>query len=566
MTQTLPVMILAAAFAGALGGQAIPASTPVENSSGEIAGIVVSARTGEPLRSAQVVLRGARPGPGVGRGRGTEVNENAVTGIDGRFVFTGLRAGAYTVFSAKTGFGTQRGPGSQAHVPLGEGQSRPDLVLRLQPAAVISGRVLDAFGEPLPEARISALNRSYRDGRARWGVAESARTDDLGDYRLHGLRPGRYVIRVTPPEGPSPRGVAYWEFGPSFFPAAASPEEATAFRIDWGAEMTGIDFRLDPAPETIVQGIVIDSSSGQPCECSVSVEGQGGLYGIEVTPTREGVFALHGVPSGSQRVMAYTRGRDTRFDVEQVLVPQSGTVEVHLVAGSGQVVTGEVVLEGPPKEQEQALQGGSEEAGRRRRQPPIIVTLTGDGQRLARSNTRATAPSGGGPFELENIAPGAYRVQVRSPGGGYLRAVSLGGRVLETPEITVAPDASLLGLRLHVAYDGAAIAGVVKSPAPSDEAGAGSGAVALVPEPGSNPYAVIEFVGVRPDGAFQRQGIAPGSYTAYAIPREVSFDLFDFDDPEVRRELAPFAKRVTLSEGENVNIELEVVGELAEAL
>jgi hypothetical protein len=386
---------------------------------------------------------------------------------------------------------------------------------------------------------------------------DSARTNDLGEYRLFGLSAGRYVIGSAPPPAPSPRGVSYREFAPNFFPSADSPEQATVLKVSWGSELTGIDFRLRPAPKTRLQGVVIAGATGEPCACSVSLHNEDGLDSARVTATREGIFVMHGVGPGLRWLVGRQNGPSRDLGAERVMIPPADPVEVRLVIGAGQTVSGEVVLEGPPKEANPVSQQGDH--GRPRRMQPFFLALEGDGPHGWGQSTRSAAPAQGGPFEFNGITAGTFKVRVQAPGGGYLRAISLGGQVLPTPEITVQRDTPLSGLKLHVAFDGATVSGTVKFASERAAAEAvGNGSVVVVPEPDSNPYAVRAFFGVGPDGVLRGQPLAPGRYTLYAVSRP---DAFDLEDPELRRMLEPFAKRLTLSKGEKATVEMTFVDE-----
>jgi hypothetical protein len=395
------------------------------------------------------------------------------------------------------------------------------------------------------------MSRSYYAGETRWRIAQAATTNDLGEYRVAGLSPGRYVVGVDAYSYPSPRGVSNREFAASFYPGADSPEQATPVPLSWGSEASGIDFRLPAAPDTTVQGVVLDGSTGEPCErCQIFIQETSGLRSSHVTPTREGVFVMRGVRPGPCWVVALERASRNNQAAEQVAVAASGATEVKLVIGAGQTISAEVVLEDPPKHQEESPQ----QAGRRG-PPGTSITLQGRGPATFVRPPRANAPPDGGPVDFEKVAPGSYRVQVRSSDDGYLRAISLGGRVLEQPEITVAPDTPLSGLELHVAFDGGTVEGTVKYSSGTEPPARFW--VVIVPEPGTSPYAEREMIGGG-DGQdnFHKAGLIPGSYSLYAVPPGNAFDL---DDPAVRHALEPFSKKVTLAKGETVTVELTYV-------
>ncbi len=69
-------------------------------------------------------------------------------------------------------------------------RDRRELVVRMPRGGVISGRVLDSKGETAIGARVTAR----LDGAAADGTVFEAEADDLGEYRISGLPPGRYVV------------------------------------------------------------------------------------------------------------------------------------------------------------------------------------------------------------------------------------------------------------------------------------------------------------------------------------------------------------------------------------
>jgi hypothetical protein len=126
----------------------------------------------------------------------------ATTDDAGRFAFDDLSAGSYCIVAFRGGGylpaeyrqRSTRGPGST--IVLAEGQQIPNVDLALTPMGSISGRVTDARGEPVAHAQVQALEPLLYDGRRQWSVATSLQTNDLGEFRLFWLAPGRYVTML----------------------------------------------------------------------------------------------------------------------------------------------------------------------------------------------------------------------------------------------------------------------------------------------------------------------------------------------------------------------------------
>ena len=124
---------------------------------------------------------------------------SSTTDVGGRFEIKGIDPGNYRLRVMRNGFVTQeygqKTPNDAgAILSLRAGQDLKDLLFRLVPSAVISGRIEDEDGSPLPWVRVSALRETYLRGRRRLVSEVTVVTNDLGEYRLFGLRPGRYFI------------------------------------------------------------------------------------------------------------------------------------------------------------------------------------------------------------------------------------------------------------------------------------------------------------------------------------------------------------------------------------
>ena len=78
---------------------------------------------------------------------------------------------------------------------MAAGQTTRDLLLRLTPAATISGRIRDPQGLPLVDVPVHLFRSSYDfQGRRSSQPAGGVRTNDRGEYRICWVTPGRYYL------------------------------------------------------------------------------------------------------------------------------------------------------------------------------------------------------------------------------------------------------------------------------------------------------------------------------------------------------------------------------------
>ncbi len=119
----------------------------------------MSADTGAPVRRAQVRISG----PDIG-------SKTAMTDAEGRYEFRDLPGGRFTLSAIKSGFvtvqyGQTRPYESGKSIELVEAQVLDKADIAMPRGSVISGRVLDEFGEPVADAMVSAMRSAWTAGR-----------------------------------------------------------------------------------------------------------------------------------------------------------------------------------------------------------------------------------------------------------------------------------------------------------------------------------------------------------------------------------------------------------------
>src|SRR5713101_2297863 len=171
----LPVLVAAQqpGVVGSSSNQPQPANSqtqlPQPKDLCSIEGQVMNALTGEPVRKAYVSLNGM--GSPNSRGSAGPLTYGAVTDAGGRFAIQDIEPGSYSVAAERNGFtdGQSPGWGGGRRVPtvtLNPGQHTSDIVFKMVPHGVITGRVLDEDGEPVQNVQVNALRyRFYRGKR-----------------------------------------------------------------------------------------------------------------------------------------------------------------------------------------------------------------------------------------------------------------------------------------------------------------------------------------------------------------------------------------------------------------
>src|ERR1035438_7703141 len=202
-----------------------------------LAGHVLNSATGAPIAKAKVELY-----------READMQNFLVpasiatifSDATGAFEFTNLAAGSYVVEPDKDGYMTV--PASDRLHTLDDGQHKRDVVLRLAPFGVISGRVRDEEGEPVPHMFVSAMVFSYAASGRILTARASATTDDRGEYRMFEVQPGRYCIGAGPVFARPKSAGNDTSYQTSYFPGVIDPTAATLVELGPGQQLSGIHF------------------------------------------------------------------------------------------------------------------------------------------------------------------------------------------------------------------------------------------------------------------------------------------------------------------------------------
>ena len=521
------LFLLVAAASGSLAQQAS------SGNNGSIHGTVIDSKTSQPLAGAIVGLHGF----------GATGEANSVsTATDGRFAFSGLAAGRYRLTVTRNGYGEsvagrgERGGGTT--VSLTAGQSVDDLVLRLTPTGVISGRITNERDEPLPGVLVQSMKSSYRSGHREFSDARAGFSDDRGEFRIWGLMPGQYYVRATNPRrgeiGPA-NGTGVREiYVPVFYPGVTDPTQAQAVQLQAGDEAGGINFNLTPSRTVHVRGRVLTANSMPAKDAEVTLAqavGSGG-YSVDASTDAAGRFDIPAVAAGSYVATAqFTENSESGKALlghTSLQVGDANIDSIEVVVYPGAAVSGHVRIEGDRKVNLNRVS--------------LSLKSSENSAAVSAGYMERTVVQADGSFTFHDVPEGSYRIVLMSlPDGYYAKAAEDGS------ESSVLVSHGHAGpVELRVGLGAARIQGTVYKNKDSEEA-APSATVALVPDGQRRFYGeYYREATTDQSGNFTIANVPPGDYALYAWQ---NIDKAEYMDPDFMQRFGEAGKAIHLEDG-----------------
>jgi protocatechuate 3,4-dioxygenase beta subunit len=530
--------------------RATPEAVPT--GSAVIRGRVVVAGTGEPVRRAFVNLMG----------RGVNLRRSTSTDEQGRFEFRELPKGEFQLSASKSGFVNvqlgQRGPQEPGRpIQLGEGQLFEGAVIALPRGGVIAGRVTDEYGDPVADAMVNALQYRWTPRGRSLVPSRHAQTNDLGQFRLHGLPPGDYIVSTIYRGG----GVMFDasedpgtpSYAPTYYPGTSQAAEAVPISVRVGEE-TSAEFQLTPMRLARIRGLVLDSSGrpaspdtmvmAMPKDSAVGPFGGSMASGGRVQP--DGTFTIAGLAPGVYRLTATTRFRsmgdagDPQMATTEVAVAGGDVESVTLTLTTGSTAAGQIVIEG--------------DATAIRPQALTVMAVPSDpgqGREIFSPPARVEDDLR---FELKGLFGTRVLMPGGLPSGWYLKSVLHRGNDITDTGFDADGARKVTGLQVVVTDRTTVVTGGVANR--RGEPVTDYTVVAFNEDPERWTLPMMRYVRTaRSDqqGQFRIQGLPPGRYHVVALEFA---DTNEIMNPDVLGRLADEATSVMLAEGETRSVRL----------
>ncbi|MGA3088039.1 MAG: carboxypeptidase-like regulatory domain-containing protein [Terriglobales bacterium] len=509
-----PVAVFCAVLCGSARAQTEGTGEGIARGPWRISGTVVSSRGGGTLARVRVTIADVK---------NRRIAESMITADDGRFEFR-VPAGKYSLEGAKRGFiaaAYDRHEQFSTAIVTGADFDTETLVLRLAPNAVLTGKVLDEFGEPVRNAQVMVYRENHYQGVSRIVGYRGAMTDDEGRYEAAELDEGTYFVSASgspwyavhpsttgegatgsPPQVDASLDVAY---PITYYGDATEANDATPIPVRGGDRLEA-DIHLNPVPAL---HLVVHTREGEVQPPVLQKPGfddldQERVPVADIRNNAAGEYELTGVPAG--RYTLLTRNANGQAtEMSEVNLTGGGELDASL-GNPMSTIQARVRLESGQK-------------------LPSHLQI---GLRNSRGKSDVAQVDDKGEVKLNDISPGEYDVEVFSPSQPQAYAVTrigLESGIVSGHALNVPPGASL-SISLVLVGSSVTVEGFAK------RAGKGtSGAmIVLVPKNPEVNHDRFRRDQSDLDGSFRLPNVIPGQYTVIAI--EDGWDL-DWSEPAV---------------------------------
>jgi hypothetical protein len=513
-----------------------------------VSGMVVSNMDGAPLKGATLWL---------GSDENREHTIATTTAADGRFELRNVPAGPYSLTVHRNGYvDAQYGqkkpndPGSK--LTLRPGQKLVDLVFKLGRTGVITGRLFDEDGEPMQGIRVNALRDAYINGKIQLQETDERESNDLGEFRLFGLSPGRYLVSAEP--NMWNRVVGKREFSGAdnsggergyaklYYPGVTDAGKASVITVKEGDEIAPIDILMKQVTVYRVRGKVVNllpkpSRRGWSQVEVLRINQGAGWEDIAVTSVRDsdGSFDIREIPPGNYRIRVIWRSDDGRMHVTQQDFTVGGAdVEgLTLTLGEGVNIPGRVTWDGAPRLERQGF---------------VIAAMSMENEPFPDTSAEVDDNN---QFTLKDVHDGEFRLDAWGISKDcFIKEVRYSERIVPDATILVAKG-TVGSLEITLSSRGAQVQGTVLSEESLPAVGAWAVAI-----PDKKTRRASYSANTDQYGHFEVRGLPPGKYKLFGW---TGLQQGAWEDPEFLKEHEAKATVIEVNEGDTKTVELKLI-------
>jgi Carboxypeptidase regulatory-like domain len=513
-----------------------------------LSGTVVRKLDGAPLKGATVWLASDE---------NREHTMATTTAADGRFELRNVPAGRYRLTVRRNGYvdayyGQKKADDPGSILTLRPGQKLVDLVFKLGRTGVISGRIYDEDGESMQGIRVNAVRKVYINGKLQLQTYDERQTNDLGEFRLFGLSPGRYLITAEPElwnrvvgdrefSGADKNG-GEKGYAKLYYPGVNDSGKASAITVKEGDEIASIDILMKQVTVYRVRGKVVNllpkpSKRGWSQVNLLRINQGAGWESIGGASVgdADGSFDIREIPPGNYTIRVMLRSDDGRMHVTQqdIAVGNADVEGLTLTVGEGVNIAGRVTWDGTPKLERQGF---------------VIAATSTENEQFPGTSGEVDDNN---QFTLKDVHDGEFRLDAWGISKDcYLKEVRYSDTIVPDATIRVAKG-TVGSLEITLSSRGAHVQGAVLNEDTLPAVGAWAVAI-----PDKKTRRASYSANTDQYGHFEVRGLPPGKYKLFSWR---ALEQGAWEDPEFLTEYEEKVTVIEVHEGDTKTVELKLI-------
>ncbi len=464
-----------------------------------MAGVVKQHGSDQPLRRVEVSIQPSGQ---------ADPRLSMMTGNDGRFQFTNLAAGKYSLLARSHGLGQgYRGDDQYSTgIVVGPGIDSEHITFILSPPASISGTVIDEEGEPVRNAQVLLFQSGVFSGRRETVMQSETGTGSSGTFHFGSLKAGTYYVAVAARPWYAPNVPMQGSFNApvqgsnasefdvaypvTYYPESLDAAGAAPITLSEGG-VANLSMALRPVPAVHV---TFNAPASEPIGVNFAVLGPGGAP-IQMNNTTETAQndrrEILGLAPGRYVATVYHFGHRSTSTMGTKVVDLTGDATLDINDLPSTSISGQLQIEGGEK-------------------PGRLAVVLMNPARMGGGFGRV-AEDGSFHIQRGNMPPGRYQIRLANTQEFYIRSVAVKGAEYSQGMLEVVDGASIQ-LSIVAAKGLSRVNGIAFK---DDKPFAGAMVLLLPTDPshaGDIPRDQSDS-----DGSFTLPSAAPGRYTLIAI-------------------------------------------------
>jgi len=513
-----------------------------------VEGKVVQEPGGQGIRKVKVML--------IARVSQTPPAYETITDQAGQFKVETVEPGEYTVRLERSGYAADAKTKRDKTVKVIAGQDTKDLVFQMLAAAVISGKIVDFEGDPVPNVDVMAIASSGTLATGSAGALARGATNDLGEYRIADLSPGKYIVRATPPKSQVPSAnekdaangrLVYVN---TYFPGTLDELQAAAVEVSAGGTATA-SFAVLASHAYRVSGTVTGVGAQGMAQLMLSSKnGQGEEQNLAPGGKFDFPNVLPGTYHAQVIMISFGNGQSPQIKMRTIRTPVevngSDVVGLQLQLDAGGDVSGKFRVEGDEKINWSELNVSLLAVAEGEEEPGGLQVAFTQPAGVQEDGSFVIKDAPGGNCQL---AVGARSEKFRDY---YTKSVLLGGREVVDTGFAVSPGTIL---EVVVSAKGAGIEGTVV-----DREGKPAAGASVVSIPGGGKLGrpdAYQYARADDSGHFVMRGMNPGEFMVLAFEELQG----NYRAPEFAKKYEGKGEKVELDEGGKKSMVVKLITE-----